>query len=228
MEDGRVKRLKWIIIGVVGICVVLLAGVAWHYESVPETLRPVTRAVIKGGGLPPGCTCHSKEQPLVSMHNLFSIQDCRQCHKQGEQLIGKKGSNKMTKERLASLQKRIKDEKVCQECHKSGGQLVVQKKKKVSGRMFCPVEQKTYNKEQAITRNHKYYCPKDKKTELIDVDEIAMKSAKEPKNKYCIVCHQVNKDLLDKHARVAKTSGEDIGNCLKCHTSHSKCEGCHW
>lgn len=229
MDDRRLKILKWLVIGVVGICVVLLAGAAFYYVTASKASRTVRVAAIKGGGLPPGCTCHSKDQPMVSMHNLFSVQDCLKCHGKNEKLIGKKGSSEMTKERLARLEKRIKNEKICQECHTSGTLSAREKKSKVSGRLFCPVEQKSYTKESAIKRDGKYYCPRDKKTELIDVDEIAILSAKEPKNEYCIVCHQVNKDLSEKHKNVLKSSGDtDLGDCLKCHTSHSKCEGCHF
>ncbi len=222
-------KLSIIVSVAVGICVLLLAGVAWFYGPAIKPLKPEAKVTIKGGGLPPGCTCHSKQAPLVSMHNLFSIEDCRKCHGKKEKLIGEKGSSAMTKERMARLQNRIKNEQICQECHTSGTLSARGKKSKVSGRLFCPVEQKSYDNNKAVVKGGKYYCPKDKKTELVDVDEIAILSAKEPKNEYCIVCHRVNKDLTQKHSKVTASAPDtDLRDCLKCHTSHSKCEGCHF
>lgn len=181
---------------------------------------------IKGGGLPPGCTCHSKNQRLVSMHQLFSVEDCKKCHRGGGSLMNR-GSSEMTPERKASLRERMKKESICKECHQ-GDKIIVTEKKEISGRLFCSKDKEMYKKSEAVRRNGKYYCPQHR-IELIDIDEIAIKSAKEPKNEYCISCHPIEDSLNKKHRKVINTSRlTSIEDCLKCHTSHSRCGGCHF
>jgi nitrate/TMAO reductase-like tetraheme cytochrome c subunit len=222
------RRKLFKTLGFVALLVFLgiLAFFAWFYYPALKPVEPGAQVSITGGGLPPGCTCHSKNARFVSMHQLFSVEDCRKCHGKGEDLMGKK-SAQMTAQRTAALEKRIKSEPICQECHRGKG-IVVSKKSEISGRLYCPKEKKMYKKSEAIKRGGKYYCPKFG-IELIDVDEVAVKSAKEPKNEYCIACHPIDRALNREHRKVVRSSGlTSIEDCLKCHTSHSQCGGCHF
>jgi hypothetical protein len=224
----KIKRkwLKKIILAILLLLFALLAAFAWFYYPALKPIKPGTEMSIKGGGLPPGCSCHSKNPRFVSMHQLFSVEDCKKCHRKEERLMGKKSSN-MTSERKAALEKRIREEAICQQCHR-GGKIIVDKKTEISGRLFCPQEQKIYKKSEAIKKGEKYFCPKHG-IELVDVDEIAVKSAREPKNEYCVTCHLVNKGLQRKHQKIMAVSQVgSIKDCLKCHTSHSNCGGCHF
>lgn len=220
------KWLRGIIVGISLLFLALIAAFAWFYYPALRPIKPGTEISIKGGGLPPGCSCHSKNPRFVSMHQLFSVEDCKKCHRQGERLMGKK-SSQMTPERKATLEKRVREEPICQQCHRRG-KIIVSKKTEISGQLFCPEEQKIYKKAEAIKKGGKYYCPKHR-IELIDIDEIAVKSAKEPRNEYCAACHLVNKGLQRKHEKIiAASQVGSIRDCLKCHTSHSKCGGCHF
>ncbi len=229
-------KRQWIIglIVVIGMCLVVgIGSLAWFYGPLINQDTPTPNVTKKpketiiGGGLPKGCVCHSKNPSFVSMHNLFSVKDCMKCHDENEDLMNKK-SSEMTVEDEIALQERQKKEEICQQCHKGGKVVVDKEKSKVSARFYCPEEEKTYSKDKVTVRDNKYYCPKDD-TELIDIDEIAMKSAEEPKNEYCIICHKQDKKFDDQHKKIKKTIGDDdIGDCLKCHTSHSNCDGCHW
>jgi hypothetical protein len=182
--------------------------------------------LVEGGGLPPGCTCHSKDPRFVSMHNLFSVRDCQKCHGRDEDLMNKK-SEVMTAERKAGLEKRMKEEAICRECHRKGD-IIVTQKSQISGRLFCPVDQKMLNKDAAVAKEGKYFCPKHK-VELIDIDEISIKSAKEPRNEYCVACHPINSKFGKQHKKVSATAKAiPIRDCLKCHSSHSDCGGCHF
>ncbi len=220
---------KWVIGIVLGfslIAVVIIAAFTWLYHPAKKPVKTAAKKPIKGGGLPPGCVCHSKNQRFVSMHNLFSVRDCKNCHGQGEDLMNRK-SSKMTPARKAALEQRMKKEAVCRECH-LGGKIIVAQKSGISGGLFCPKDQKIYKKREARSRGGKYYCPKHN-VELIDIDEIAIKSAQEPRNEYCIACHPANRALRRNHKKVAEAAkSSSIADCLKCHTSHSKCGGCHF
>ncbi len=181
---------------------------------------------IVGGGLPPGCVCHSKNPRLVSMHNLFSIRDCGGCHKKSERLMSKK-NRAWTPERVAGLRARMRREAICRECHR-GKRVVPTKRRTMSGRLFCPIDEKLYTKTAAVKKAGGYYCPKHG-DELVDVDAVAVASSKKPSNKYCAACHPTNDALGAKHAKVfAASKVSDPEDCLKCHTSHSKCGGCHF
>lgn len=223
------NRKRWFKRLILALSLAFLAAVgafAWFYYPALKPVNPGAQASITGGGLPPGCTCHSKNPRFVAMHQLFSVEDCRKCHGQGEDLMGKK-SSEMTPEIKAVLEKRIKSEPICQECHR-GKEIVVAKKSGISGRLFCPKDKKIYKKSGVARRGGKYYCPKHG-IELIDIDEIAVKSAKEPKNEYCIACHPIDGGLNREHRKVISASRlTSIEDCLKCHTSHSQCGGCHF
>lgn len=223
------NRKRWFKRLLLALSLAFLAAVgafAWFYYPALKPVEPGAEASITGGGLSPGCTCHSKNPRFVAMHQLFSVEDCRKCHGKGENLMGKK-SSEMTPERKAALEKRIKSEPICQECHR-GKEIVVTKKSGISGRLFCPKDKKIYKKSEVARRGGKYYCPKYG-IELIDIDEIAVKSAKEPKNEYCIACHPIDRDLNREHQKVMRASRlTSIEDCLKCHTSHSQCGGCHF
>jgi hypothetical protein len=223
---SRNKLLKRLGLASLLILAGLLAAFGWFYYPALKPVKPGAEASVTGGGLPPGCTCHSKNQRFVAMHQLFSVEDCRKCHGKGEDLMGKK-SSEMTPERKAALEKRIKEEPICQECHR-GKEIVVTKKSEISGRLFCPIDQKIYKKSDVIQKGGKYYCRKHG-VELIDIDAIAIKSAKEPKNEYCIACHPIDRTLNREHQKVVRSSRlSSIEDCLKCHTSHSQCGGCHF
>jgi len=213
-------------LGVSLLIVIIIAAFTWLYHPAKRPVKTVAKKLIKGGGLPPGCVCHSNNQRFVSMHQLFSIRDCKKCHGQGEDLMNRK-SSEMTPAKKAVLEEKIRKEAICRECHQ-GGKIIVSKKSEISGGLFCPKDQKIYKKNEARSRGGKYYCPKHN-VELINIDEIAAKSAEEPKNAYCIACHPINRELQKKHEKVAKAAqSTPIADCLKCHTSHSKCGGCHF
>lgn len=233
--DKKLLKIALILI----IPAVIVIGLIVFARSYTPSMRPpavdetgqivesvANKNQIKGGGLPPGCICHSKNPRFVSMHKLFSVEDCMKCHSKGEDLMGKK-SAEMTPRLKTALEKRMREESICQECHRKG-KVIVTQKKEISGRLFCPVDQKMFKKDQVTKKIGKYYCPTHD-IELIDIDEIAVKSAKEPKNEYCIACHPINKKFRKEHKKVG-TIAEDtsIKDCLKCHTSHSKCGGCHF
>ena len=233
------KRLPWTCIGLCLALTVALFSFVYFYNPVKEPTSASdniasndmasnnsNKKLINGGGLPPGCKCHSKNPRFVSMHQLFSVQDCQKCHDSDEDLMNQQ-SSEMTPEQKVVLEKRMSEEPICQECH-SDGRIIVSEKTEISGRLFCTEDQKSYQKSKAIKKGEDYYCPKHD-VKLIDIDEIAMKSAKEPKNEYCITCHPINKDLQKLHEKV-KTAAQNIPleDCLKCHTSHSQCGGCHF
>ncbi len=226
---------KWITRGLLGLFVLALAVAAWFFGPHlrlflwPETReKPVAQSMIAGGALPPGCVCHSKNQSMVAMHALFGIQDCAKCHNSNEDLTKTK-ETAMTPEHVRALEQRMKTERICGECHRSG-KIVTKAKNKTSGRLYCPVDGKTYTKEEAVKQGDKYLCPRDKKTILVDIDKIAALSAKDPKNEYCIACHPVNDKLKANHNK--RWSSSNVANpeknCLKCHAAHSQCGGCHF
>ncbi len=51
-----------------------------------------------------------------------------------------------------------------------------------------------YKKSEVVEKDGKYYCRKHR-IELIDIDEVAIKSVREPKNAYCISCHPIENNL---------------------------------
>lgn len=223
MKKSFIKKVLFILGILIFITITLFF---WFYYPALKPVNSETKATIKGGGLPPGCVCHSKNPSYVSMHKLFSVEDCRKCHQKKENLMKKKSAS-ITAERKKVLQKKISKEPICQNCHQEN-KIVKLEKTEISGGWFCPKEQKTYKKNQTTEKNGKYYCPKDG-SELIDVDAITLKSAKEPKNEYCILCHPVDNNLKKKHQKLINTSGIlSIDDCLKCHKSHSQCGSCHF
>lgn len=218
---------SWVIRGLIASVVVLLAGAAWFYGPALKPVSTATQAKIEGGALPPGCACHSKDQRLTSMHGLFGIKDCRKCHGKNEDLTGRK-SSEMTPMRRAALEKRMKTEEICGQCHRSG-KIVTSAKRTAGADLFCPQEKKSYTKAQAIEKGDGYICPKDETTRLIDVADIAAKSAAEPKNEYCVACHPYDRDHIESHTKLIKASNRaDSKDCLSCHKSHSDCDSCHW
>lgn len=244
------SRTKLAIAGVLFSLIVALAAVVWVKFAGPglerqseteewgatsgQRVQPSgqmpgegsPQSAIEGGALPPGCSCHSKNPRLVSMHQSFGVRDCNKCHKKGENLMEKKTAE-MTAERKAELERRMREEQICKECHIKG-RVIAGKTTKISGRLFCPKDQKTYSREQAVEKNGVYYCPVHA-DELIDVDKIAVESARKPKNDYCIACHPIDTALRELHRKPIETSRSiPIENCLGCHTSHSKCDGCHF
>lgn len=105
------------------ILVLLCIGAAWVIGPAlgasifnPENPADVETSLITGGALPPGCTCHSSNQSMVSMHKSFGVRDCAKCHGP----IGdtfKEAREKTAGSDTDSLKERINAEKICQECH---------------------------------------------------------------------------------------------------------------
>jgi hypothetical protein len=133
----------------------------------------------------------------------------------------------MTDQKKAELEERMQKELICQKCHR-GEEIIVDGKSEISGHLFCPEGQKMLKKEEAIERESRYFCPSHD-GELVDIDEIAARSAEEPKNEYCLACHPIDDKLRGKHKK-AESTVEDTSmeNCMTCHTSHSRCGGCHF
>ena len=184
-------------------------------------------SMLTGGGLPPGCRCHSKNKQLAAMHKLFSAEDCEKCHGPDEDLMAA-GDAEWTPEHKAELVKRMRSEAICLECHQSEDTAVPARYTVMNGRLFCPTDSKLYTKAEAVMKDGVAYCP-DHDVPLVDVDKIAAASTKTPKNEYCVACHQPSDTLTAKHANVfAATSAVDQADCLACHESHSKCGGCHY
>jgi len=181
---------------------------------------------LVGGGLPPGCRCHSQVKWLVAMHKLFSVQDCTACHSQNENLMASQGTQ-MTAAHLAALKQRMRSEPVCLECHQKGGTSVPARFTAMNGAFYCPTDGKLYTRARAVHKGGAYYCPRDG-TKLVDVDAITAASEKKPSNAYCLACHPQTAALRQKHAGVAQAAGvSNLSNCLSCHPSHSRCGSCH-
>lgn len=110
---------KWIIgtcIAVVFIVIAVATAAIYFYGPAMKPVTAATKTVIEGGALPPGCTCHSKDKGLTSMHARFGITDCRKCHGNSENLTSRKAQD-MTPDHKAALEKRKKQEEICQQCH---------------------------------------------------------------------------------------------------------------
>jgi len=61
------------------------------------------------------CTvCHSKNPKMVAMHKAVQGQNCFDCHKMGEKLMGKG----QPKDRESQLKRRA-TEAICQKCHQA-------------------------------------------------------------------------------------------------------------
>ena len=185
-----------------------------------------TASKLAGGGLPPGCRCHSRVEWQVAMHKLFSARDCMKCHTENENLMAPQGT-RMTAAHLKSLEQRMRTEPVCLECHKAGKTSVPSRFTAMKGALYCPTDGRMYARSQAIAKVDDYFCP-DHGTKLVDVDAVTAASEKKPSNAYCVACHRKTAPLVRKHAGVAQAAGvSDLSDCLSCHPGHSKCGSCH-
>lgn len=133
-KDRGKKKTKWslgkkISLGLLALLLAVLAMLVWQYYPAIKPVPPGEEIYIAGGGLPPGCVCHSKTLGLVRMHNQFSVEDCKKCHLGSERMAGKR-SKKMTPERRAALVRRIKSEQICKQCHPRGEIFPVKKLQK--------------------------------------------------------------------------------------------------
>jgi len=199
------------------------AGSALPPFAAPGPASPAA-ATIAGGGLPPGCTCHSTDSRQVAMHKLFSVRDCAKCHDgdpEAQRALPWSGAH------LAELRERMRTEAVCLECHKSGTTAVPSRLAEMQGRLFCPQDGKLYPRSEAIPEGGHFVCPVHH-DRLVDVDAVAAASQAEPSNTHCVACHRPGDELTAKHEKVAQASqGADLGDCLSCHTAHSDCDSCH-
>ena len=211
------------IAAVAGGCGDAASGQALPPFEAPASGQPAA-ATIAGGGLPPGCTCHSKDSRQVAMHKLFSVQDCEKCHDGDPEA---QPSLPWTGAHLEELRERMRSEAVCLECHKSGETAVPARLAEMRGRLFCPEDGRLYARSEAVPEGGHFLCPVHG-DRLVDVDAVAAASEKEPSNTYCVACHRPGEALTARHESVARASqGADMGDCLSCHTSHSDCDGCH-
>jgi hypothetical protein len=208
--------------GAVSACGDTAAGRSFETVSPPPQSAPAT--AIAGGGLPPGCSCHSSNRRLAAMHRLFSVKDCATCHTGDPEPTAERP---WTEERLAGLRERMRSEAVCLECHRRGETAVPTRLAEMQGRLFCPVDGTLYTRAEAVPEGGHYVCP-EHGDRLVDVDAVAAASEKSPSNAYCVACHRPGETLAATHASVAQAApGTDLGDCLSCHTSHSDCDSCH-
>ncbi len=203
-------------------------GTAASGEELPPFEAPASgqavAATIVGGGLPPGCTCHSQDPRQVAMHKLFSVQDCEKCHDGDPEA---QAAQPWTGAHLDELRERVRSEAVCLECHKSGKTAVPSRLAEMQGRLFCPQDGELYSRAEAVAEGGHFVCPVDG-VRLVDVDAVAAASEKKPSNTYCVACHRPGEALTTRHEDVAQASqGADMTDCLACHTSHSDCDSCH-
>lgn len=91
----------------------------YFFFAKPGHSQKVEATLINGGGLPPGCVCHSKSKGMVKMHSYFSVTDCIKCHLDSENIM-QKSKEEMTEEKRKMLESRIKSDEICQECHVKG------------------------------------------------------------------------------------------------------------
>ena len=181
---------------------------------------------LTGGGLPPGCRCHSHVKWQVAMHELFSVRDCAACHSADEDLMATQ-STTMTAAHLDALKARMRSDPVCLECHKKGGTSVAARFTAMKGRLYCPTDGTTYARGQAVSRDDASFCPADG-AKLVDIDAVTGASEQEPDNAHCVACHPRTAALDQQHAGVAGAAGvSDLSDCLSCHPSHSECGSCH-
>lgn len=118
--------MKTVVIrGLLVLLVLFLAVAAWFggpaigsLITKPDPAKTVATSMIAGGALPPGCTCHSKNKNMVSMHAIFGITDCAKCHGQMGNIF-KKRSKIAGADQTKVLKNRMKEERICRECHKS-------------------------------------------------------------------------------------------------------------
>lgn len=220
---GLAAALLAALAGVVSACGGSAAG-----QSLPQPAPPPAAAspvaLIAGGGLPPGCRCHSSNRRLAAMHKLFSVKDCATCHTGDPEATA---GRPWTEQRLAGLRERMRSEAVCLECHRRGETAIPAGLAEMQGRLFCPVDGTLYTRAEAVPEGGHYVCP-EHGDRLVDVDAVAAASEESPSNTYCVACHRPGEALDAKHASVAQADlGTDLADCLSCHTSHSDCDSCH-
>lgn len=242
MTDPTGRTMSWrnvlavalVLAGVVAAAVVL-AGCGSQRAAAPVPAESTSAAAaaggspapqLTGGGLPPGCRCHSRVKWQVAMHKLFGPADCEKCHSANDDLMATQSST-MTAAHLAALRKRMRGEPVCLECHRQGGTSVPTRLTAMKGTLYCPTDGKLYSRGQAVAKGGAYFCAADE-TRLVDVDAVTAASEKQPSNAYCVACHPQTAELDQKHAGVAQAAGvADLSDCLSCHPSHSQCGSCH-
>lgn len=177
------------------------------------------------------CTeCHSKNPATVLMHQAVQGRNCFICHKRGEKLRQKGGIP--PEKHQAFLRQRVRDPR-CIECHaaKSGKAVINAESRKrderatvkkkgapISGSFYCP-------RCRIKTDKNVRTCPKCGDP-MMDMDKTMRRSALNPSQEICRMCHPMAASLLTEHES-KNDSFDPEQDCLSCHSGHNECASCH-